>query len=124
MKRAILIAVAAASIAGSAAAEVGFGVELGFGPPPRVGDFWYGAPPSLAARIQFLGARIRRMHDNGLLTPAQWEADSLELRQIDALRVTLLARDGGQWLPADHQVVWNRLDSLRQRLNWQASLGY
>jgi hypothetical protein len=124
MKRAILIAIAAASIAGSAAAQIGVGVELGFGPPPPRGDFWYGAPPSLAARIDFLGARMRRMRDNGLLTPGQWAADSAELRQIDTLRVTLLARDGGRWLPADHQLVWNRLDGFRRRLNWQASLGY
>jgi hypothetical protein len=122
MKRAILIAIAAVAIAGSAAAQVT--IELGFGAPPRQGDFWYGAPPSLAQRIQFLGSRMQRMHVEGRISPQEWDQDWSELQKIDYLRQALFDRDGGQWNPADHQLVWNHLDRFAHRLNWQSNLGY
>ena len=95
-----------------------------YGPPPVQGSFWYGAPQSLRERYDFVQARIIHMRDSGRLAPRDFRYDQGELDAIRRQDANLRARDGGRLSPPDRDYVWQRLNTLSQRLRWNNRWGY
>ena len=122
MKRLILLAVAASSIASAAHAQVG--IRFDFGPPAQRGTFWEGAPENLGERIQIVDRRMQRLHNEGLIGPGEWENDREELNRIRRMVMESPRMPNGALYPREHNMLWNRLNNLANRLHWQAKLGY
>ena len=122
MKRLVVLAIAASSIATAAHAQVG--IRFDFGPPPPRGSFWEGAPQSLAERIQIVDRRMQRLHNEGLIGPGEWVRDVEEFNQIRRGFDNSPRMPNGALYPREHNFLWNRLNNLSNRLHWQANLGY
>ncbi len=97
-------------------------------PPPAYGPgpagFWAGAPTGVHQRIDFLQSRIDRAVSAGRIGPREASEFNRDLDGIRHQAVDLRARDGGQLNPPDHDYLQNRLDTLSQRLHWDARWGY
>jgi hypothetical protein len=120
MKRVMLIAAVAASMAGAAVAQPGFELRFGGEAP---GDFWYHAPSDIYGRILFLEKRVNRMQAEGRIDPHEWEMDRRTLGEIHADYDHIIADRGGL---NDEQraALWHKLKVVSERLHWQAGWGY
>jgi hypothetical protein len=120
MKRAMLIAAVAASMAGAAVAQPGFELRFGGEAP---GDFWYHAPSDIYGRILFLEKRVNRMGSDGRIDPHEWDMDRHTLGEIHADYDRIMANQGG--LRDDQRAaIWHKLRIVSDRIHWQANSGY
>jgi uncharacterized membrane protein YebE (DUF533 family) len=99
------------------------------GPPPPAygpgpGGFWAGAPQGIHQRIDFIQSRINRASADGRIPPHQTRMANRDLNDIRRQDQNLRDRDGGHLNPPDREYLQGRLDTLSQRLHWDARWGY
>lgn len=122
MKKTMLIAALAASMAGSAAiAQPVLELRFGFEQP---GSFWFNSPKDLHGRIGFLENRVNRLRADGHITAAEFDFDHKELGKIHSEFDGWTAQDRGD-LSQDHKLaLWHHLTMVSDRLHWQSTYGY
>jgi hypothetical protein len=96
----------------------------GYGPPPPGGGFWGSAPRGIHERIDFVQERINRGASMGRLSPREARMANRDLDDIRHQETNLRYRDGGHLNPPDRDYLQQRLDTLSQRLHWEAANGY
>jgi hypothetical protein len=97
----------------------------GYGPPPPQGvGFWSSAPQGIHERIDFVQQRINRGASVGRLSPREVRDANHDLNDIRHQEANLRYRDGGHLSPPDRDYLQQRLDTLSQRLHWEAANAY
>ena len=95
-------------------------------PPPGYVQPGYGQPgpqASLHERIDFMQGRINSSAGQGRISPRDADGANRELNFIRSEETRLRYQDGGHLRPEDRDYLQARLDSLRQRLHFDANGG-
>ncbi len=87
------------------------------------GRFWQGAPESPRERIDWLQQRIQRGVTDGSLDRREAYQSQRELNSIRRMAMDARARDGGELVGADRDMLQRRLDDLSQRIRWRRQNG-
>ena len=101
-----------------------YGPGYNAGYAPAGGGFWAGAPQGIHERIDFIQDRINRGASVGRLSPHEARMANRDLNAIRQQDSSLRYRDGGHLSPPDREYMQSRLDTLSQRLHWDARNGY
>lgn len=88
-------------------------------PPPPRPDFWYGAPPGVHERIDFIQMRINRGVQNGFLFPDDVRKLNEALNHVRQEEEGLRFWDGCQLSPPDRDRLISQLNDLSHRLHWE-----
>ena len=94
-----------------------------YGPPPRQGDFWYGAPDDLGRRFDFLQERINRARFDHRIDGREARQLSGDLAGLRRQERRARYRGHGELAPQDRDFIFGRLEELSHRLHWQAEGG-